>query len=202
MFRLLAAICVTLWCLPAMAQDFPALYQVRGVPAGDVLNIRAEPSAQAEILGSFAPNQTGIEVMAITADGRWALLNVGEGQGWAATRFLVRTKQDSWQDGTQQLRCFGTEPFWQLTAFLPGHQAEYFTPDNGGVNLVTDAGALPRTQFPPTLAIPFSGAHEGMAVLMADACFDGMSDRSYAISALLYFRGQTQGQSGCCSLAP
>jgi uncharacterized membrane protein len=201
MSRLIAALCLVLWALPVAAQDFPALYRVTGVAANDVLNIRAEPSAQADIIGSYLPGQAGIEVIAVTADGRWAMVNMGEWIGWSATRYLARQSPGSWMDGDQQLTCFGTEPFWQLTAFLPGSQAEYFTPDNGGVNLVTDAGTLPRTQFPPTLAIPFSGAHQGMAVLRPDACNDGMSDRSFGIAAQVYFRGRADGLSGCCSLA-
>jgi uncharacterized membrane protein len=202
MIRLVFVLMFASWGLSAAGQDFPALYRVTGVAANDVLNIRAEPSARSAVIGSLAPTQTNIEVIAVTTDGRWAMLNSGEGQGWSATRYLSRMSSGSWLDGTQTLSCFGTEPFWQLVAFLPGHQAEYHTPENGGVNLVTDAGVLPSTQFPPTLAIPFSGAHQGMAVLRPDACNDGMSDLGYGISAQVYFRGEIQGLSGCCTLAP
>lgn len=184
----------------AVAQDYPALYRVADVAAHDVLNIRSEPSARSAIIGSYAPGESGIEVIALTADGRWAMVNTGERQGWAAARYLAAMTTESWLEGNQPLSCFGTEPFWHLQAFLPGHQAEFHTPDNGGVNLVTEAGALPGTRFPPTLAIPFSGALRGFAVLRSDACSDGMSDRSYGIGVQVYFFGQREGLSGCCSV--
>lgn len=199
---LIGVLCLMIWSLPATAQDFPALYRVTGVAANDVLNIRAEPSAQATIIGAFAPGQAGVEVIALTADGLWAMVNAGEGQGWSAARYLSRQSTGTWLDGTQPLHCVGTEPFWRLDLFLPGHQAEFHTPDNGGVNLVTDAGALPRTSFPPALAVPFAGVHQGVAVLQPDACSDGMSDRAFGIAALLFFRGRTAGLSGCCTLRP
>jgi len=186
---------------PLAAQDLPALYRVTGVAADDVLNIRAAPSASAAILSHFAPGQGGIEIIALSDNGRWGLVNTGEGTGWSAMRYLAREGDAGWRSGSVPMRCFGTEPFWSLTVFLPGHRAEFLTPDNGGVELVTDAGALPSTEYPPTLAVPFVGAHHGMAVIRPGACDDGMSDMQFGLQALVYFRLNPQGLSGCCSLA-
>lgn len=200
MLRLVLVLAVLL-AAPVAAQDLPALYRVAGVAANDVLNVRAEPSARAAILSGFAPGAGGIEVVALAEGGRWGQVNLGESTGWVSMRFLTREADAGWRSGSVPMQCFGTEPFWSLRLFLPSHRAEFHTPDNGGMELVTDAGALPSTAFPPTLAIPFAGAREGMAVVRPAACSDGMSDGQWGLEAQLYFRGQTDGLSGCCSLA-
>lgn len=200
MFRVLLLV-VALLSGPAVAQDLPALHRVTGVAANDVLNIRAAPTAQATILSGLAPGAGGIEVVALSPDARWGQVNLGEATGWVSMRFLSREADAGWRSGTVPMRCFGTEPFWSISFFLPGHQAEFHTPENGGVELLTDSGALPATTFPPTLAIPFAGAHQGMAVVRPAACSDGMSDGQWGLQAQVYFRGDTAGLSGCCSLA-
>ncbi len=200
MIRVLAVLILA--ALPAAAQDLPALFRVTGVAAGDVLNIRAQPSASTAILGALPRTGRGIEVTARSPDGRWGRINTGEGAGWVALRFLAPEAGPGWQSGEIGLHCFGTEPFWSLSAFLPSHRAEFHTPDNGGIELVMDAGALPSTRFPPSLAIPFSGAREGMAVIRPGACSDGMSDNLFGLEALLFFRRDTEGLAGCCRLAP
>lgn len=187
---------------PVAAQDLPALHRVTGVAANDVLNVRAQPNAQAPIIGDFGPQAQGVEVTALSPDGRWARVNAGEGAGWSAARFLTPQGDPGWQTGLVPLSCYGTEPFWNLALFLPGSQAEFTGLDTGGFNLVTDAGALPSTPFPRTLAVPFSGARQGMAVIRSATCSDGMSDRLFGLEVQVYWRGQVTGLSGCCSLSP
>lgn len=189
------------WASAAAAQEFPALYRVTGVTSGDVLNVRAEPGAGAPIVGHFRPGQRGVEVVGLSQNGRWGLVNTGERSGWSSMRYLARETTGSWRDGQTTLSCFGTEPFWNMPIFLPTHRAEFHAPDNGGFELVTDAGALPTTRFPPTLAIPFSGTREGVAVVRGARCSDGMSDRLYGLEAQIYWRGDTEGLSGCCTLS-
>lgn len=202
MLRIIVILCLALgWANTATAQDFPAIYRVSGVASNDVLNIRAEPNARAAIVGAFAPGQRGIEVVGLSQSGHWGLVNTGERSGWSSMRFLARESVGSWRDGQTALTCFGTEPFWNMPIFLPTHRAEFHAPDHGGFELGTDAGALPTTRFPPTLAIPFSGTREGVAVVRGARCSDGMSDRLYGLEALVYWRGDTEGLSGCCSLA-
>jgi len=184
------------------AQDLPALHRVTGVAANDVLNLRAQPNARAPITGSFAPNATNIEVTALSPDRRWARVNAGESAGWAAMRFLTRQGNPPWHSGQAGLVCFGTEPFWDLRLFFPGSQAEFQALGTGGFNLVTDAGALPATAFPRTLAVPFSGARQGMAVIRSATCSDGMSDMLFGLEAQVYFRGEVTGLSGCCTVNP
>lgn len=202
MKRILMALALVLLAVPAAAQDLPALFRVQGVAAHDVLNIRAEPSARAAILGGFAPDAAGVEVNALSGDGRWGRVNSGEGSGWVSLRYLQALPGPGWQSGQAGLRCLGTEPFWSLDLFLPTHHAEFHEPGSGGFELVLDTANLPRTAFPQTLAVPFSGMREGMAVVRRAECSDGMSDRSFGLEAQVYWRGDPQGLSGCCVLAP
>jgi len=202
MIRLIVGLLCLVLALPATAQELPALFRVTGVAAGDVLNIRAGPSAGAEVIGALAPGAAGIEVVALSADGRWGQVNSGEGAGWSAMRFLTPEPGPGWRSGAAPLACFGTEPFWRLDLFLPSHRAEFHGLDTGGFELVTEAGALPGTRFPPTLAIPFAGARRGMAVLRGEACNDGMSDMAFGIGVQIYWRGDREGLSGCCRLMP
>ena len=60
-----------------------------GVAANDLLNIRAAPSANAEIIGTLSPRARHIEVVGYDDTGRWAQINTGEISGWAALRFLA-----------------------------------------------------------------------------------------------------------------
>jgi len=185
---------------PAAAQDFPAMYRVVGVAAGDVLNVRAEPNARAPVVGRFARTQARIEVVGLSGDGNWGLVRSGEGIGWSSLRYLQRERSDSWRDGQQSLTCLGTEPFWNLTFFLPDNRAEYVAPDDS-FEMRTDAPNLPGTQFPPTLALPFQGARDGVAVVRGGLCSDGMSDQLFGLEVQVYWRGQSTGLNGCCALS-
>ncbi len=186
---------------PAAAGPLPALHAVTGVAADDRLNIRTGPGIGFAVIGGLAHDATGIEVTALSESGRWGRINAGEGVGWVALRHLARQGPETWRDGETPLRCFGTEPFWSMPIFLPTHRIEVHEPDHGGFELVADAGALPTTAFPPTLAVPFSGMREGMVVIRENAaCSDGMSDRLYGLEGQVYWRGDTTGLSGCCTL--
>lgn len=199
--RYVIAFLVFLCASAATAQDYPALYRVTGVASDDVLNIREEPSAATPIIGHFRPGQRGVEVMELSENGRWGLVNSGERAGWSSMRYLARESTGSWRDGQTELTCFGTEPFWSMPIFLPTHRAEFHAMGDGGFELVTDTGALPSTRFPPTLAIPFSGTREGMAVVRGARCSDGMSDMAFGLEVQVYWRGDTEALSGCCQLS-
>ncbi|MCW1931283.1 hypothetical protein [Pararhodobacter zhoushanensis] len=186
----------------AMAQDFPALFRVTNVSAGDVLNIRAEASARSNIVGQFTRTQVGIEVIGLSEDRNWGLVRTNEAVGWTSMRYLTAERSDSWRDGQQSLTCSGTEPFWTLHLYLPTNGGAYQSlADGTNTTLTTDAPALPTTFAPPTLAVPFTGGRTGMAVIRNGVCSDGMSDYLYGLETQVYFRGQTSALSGCCTLA-
>ncbi|MCC5986792.1 MAG: SH3 domain-containing protein [Pararhodobacter sp.] len=187
----------------AAADEFPALYRVTGVAQNDALYIRAEPDAGSAIIGFLSPDQSGVEITALSPDGRWGQVNYFERAGWSHMRYLERAMAGSWRDAQTSLSCYGTEPYWRLSLFLPTDRAEFGSLsrlDDEVYELVTDSGALPATRFPPVLAIPFSGTREGAAILRGEDCNDGMSDQEFAISAFLYFRGDSEAFSGCCRL--
>ena len=200
--RFMIAMLLLFFCAgTAAAQSLPALFSVTGVVAEDRLNIRAGPGTESRIIGDFAPDATGIEVTALSKGGGWGRINTAEGTGWVSMHYLARQHEDGWRDGEMQIRCFGTEPFWSMPIFLPTHRIEFHDPNEGGFELVGDAGTLPTTEFPPTLAVPFSGYRDGMVVIReAAACSDQMSDRLYGLEGQVYWRGDTYAHSGCCTL--
>jgi len=65
----------------------PALYCVSGLEKGDLLNLRAWPSATSQILTRLAPTQCEIAFLPYSV-GSWQKIRVGGWQGWANRRFL------------------------------------------------------------------------------------------------------------------
>ncbi len=64
---------------------------VYGVDEDDTLNVRAEPGVDGEILGTLAPNATGIDVFVPVewiGESRWAPIGFGDGAGWVNLAFL------------------------------------------------------------------------------------------------------------------
>ena len=181
----------------------PTLFDVAGVGAGDVLNVRAAPGTGAEIIGGLAADARGVEVVGLDASGRWGQVNVGERAGWVAMRFLAH-RTDVWVSGALPagLACFGTEPFWSLR------------PDGGTV--VFAAPGVPETATPlvatldtgifrdPRRALVAEGADGRMTVTIAPAaCSDGMSDRAFGLSAMVVREGGDGSVllTGCCSIS-
>lgn len=197
--RILALI-LTLTAAPAWAtQEYilPTLFDVTGVAADDVLNIRETPSASAAIIGTLAPDATRIEVVDETRG--WALVNTGERSGWVNARYLMY-RTDVWpeQGLPDHFACYGTEPFW--SARVEGDALILDEPE---------ATAAPR----PLRAVFATGVFREprRAVLAGDVtlvatpklCSDGMSDRLFGLEATLIEDGDTpRMMTGCCSIAP
>lgn len=198
------AFALVLLASPALATPeyiLPTLFDVTGVEPDDVLNIRAEPSADAEIIGTLSPDATDIEVVEEGFRGRssWFRVNTGERSGWVSSHYMT-PHFDVWeQDGLpESLRCFGTEPFWNLKA------------ESGKLTLSTpDAEDDAR----PIQSILISGYYlePRRAVLAPDMtlttnpriCSDGMSDLVYGMDAMLILQGkEPRLLSGCCSIQP
>ncbi|WP_146590497.1 SH3 domain-containing protein [Puniceibacterium confluentis] len=178
----------------AGAQELPALFDVVRVSGDDVLNIRAEPSPQAEILGSLAPETTGVEVTALSADKGWGRLNVADAVGWVSMAYLA-VHADTGQPLPQRFACFGNEPFWRVDAVQQG------------VTTVTMPGESDRSFATQTLLRSgnrrdtFGLTGYGLAlILRREQCSDGMSDRLYGLSVDLVLPGPARLLSGCCTL--
>lgn len=180
----------------AAAQDLPALFSVTGVAADDQLNIRSGPSAAAQVIGAFAPDATGIEV--VEREGGWGLVNFDERSGYVSLKFLAAEPGESWGALTRPLTCFGTEPFWSFR-FDPAAGAVTLDRFEGGPQAMPITARWPSHPWPSAAAIGLEG---GTAVLRAGQCSDGMSDFTYGIGFDLFLSGPDgERLSGCCSLA-
>lgn len=192
-----AVLLLVLFFLPplaAMAEDYPALFDVSGVAADDVLNIRAQPSASSEIIGTLAPDARNVEV--IRASGGWGMVNAGERSGWVSMRFLEAQPGGDYAL-SRMMTCFGTEPFWNLD-ITQGELAHFSLP-GGGTSHYT-VGLLQRSSNRTDRFALFGGSL--VAAIARASCSDGMSDRAYGLSVDLF--PDTEGgkgfYSGCCSL--
>jgi uncharacterized membrane protein len=186
------------WATPGYV--LPTLFDVTGVAAGDVLNIRAAPDANAAIVGAIAPDATGIEVVAEHSG--WGQVNTGERSGWASLAYLAY-RTDVWESGTLPagLACFGTEPFWSLRP--EGAMATFGTPDAADVTLdlaaVLDTGIFRDLRRALVAEAP---GRRITATIAPKACSDGMSDRAFGLDATLIVERPdgTRLLTGCCSI--
>lgn len=194
----LLGLCVVLVPCNGMAQQFPAAYQVHDVAQEDVLNIRAEPSSSAQIVGKIGPFGLNVEVLEKSSDGKWGKVGIPEGNGWVAMQYLQETPPADPYLVPRPLSCFGTEPFWNVGLFPRG--AEYNSPDTGAVPLtevseaVAPNGYLVRLEEGPTLSRTL--------IIAREVCSDGMSDREYGFAMRMFLEAPDGNQafSGCCTL--
>lgn len=201
MIRILV-LCFCALAGPVLGQEsWPSLFDVVGVAQNDSLNVRAEPSAGAGIVGEFAANARDIEVFGTDPSGNWARVNVFDVSGWVAIRFLER-QADQTVPLPETLHCSGTEPFWSISAGTGG--AIYKTME-GGISLFGHAFDAASSNRTDRFSRAFAGKSGGLFVTLAnETCSDGMSDRTYgwSIDAILAKNGLTDATmlSGCCSL--
>lgn len=193
MIRLLSIICV--FCATSVTgQTLPERYSVTNVAADDVLNIRSGPSSQADIIGSFGPYTLNVEVLDVRQN--WAQVSTGEAMGWTSLRFLEHRPAPSGEI-PRPLSCFGTEPFWSVT--LAPRGAFYEDPETGARSLtplrenIAHNGYLFETREGPTLTRTL--------IVNAQHCTDGMSDRNFGMSGLLFTEAPDGNdvQTGCCT---
>lgn len=189
----------------ATQDQWPALYDVTGVAGDDRLNIRAAPSAEAEIIGSLAHDKNDVEVIRPNARETWGAVNVGETVGWVALAYLKR-QPGQWLGSMPRVcKCFGTEPFWSLE-FGDERRMRYSTleGETPGRREEIWHGEGRRELHAISFRLDSEeGPIGGLAVLSLDGCTDGMSDREYGIRAdlLIGNYGNRRLISGCCSLS-
>ncbi|NHF73566.1 COG3650 family protein [Paracoccus xiamenensis] len=189
----------------AATQEYilPTLFDVQGVAAGDVLNIRAAPNASATIIGTLLPDAKGVEITGHDPSGRWGQVNAGEQVGWVSMRFL-NYRTDVWQPGKLPagFSCGGTEPFWSfevrdggLIWDEPNHKIAL----SGAVVLDTGVFRDPRR------GIYVEDDHDLLTAAITPAqCSDGMSDMAYGLQATVIRQSRDAAPvmySGCCRIA-
>ena len=193
---------LTLWLSFAgsalWAEELPAAFRVTGVAATDVLNIRAEPEAEATILGSIPHNSSRVEVLQLSPNGKWGMVGNGEGNGWVAMKYLQPVAATPADQMPVPLRCLGTEPFWSF-AHTP-QKTWFLTPEAASTNVILSQNlAAGHGYFA-------SGSDESgrnyHLIVTRERCSDGMSDRLYGFSARLFRQGGPENllYSGCCTL--
>lgn len=195
------ALALALWLAagPAPAQDLPAVYDVAGVAAGDVLNVRAEPSAGAPVLRTLAPDAKGIEVVALSGDGKWGMVSTGEGNGWVALRYLAARPDPAANTLPRPMTCLGTEPFWLLAH--DGGSDSFETPGEEPRLLSISAEMVaPEGYF--LLARGSGGDDLYQLTVTRETCSDGMSDRRFGLDARLFIASPDGNRlfRGCCTL--
>lgn len=188
---------------PAAAQTMlPTLYDVTGVRADDVLNIRAMPDASSSILSELPPDAKGVEVVDTRAG--WARVNTFERSGWVNMRYL-KERPGVWKKGEipATLNCLGTEPFWSLRQV--GANIVYETPEQSRPLQRRAVVDTPNQRSPARSLIAGDDKGRLTVVLQRGQCSDGMSDRVFGLSATLLFEGAGQAsemRNGCCRITP
>ncbi len=197
MIRALAA----LFCFALPAQAFqdgwPALYDVAGVAADDVLNVREAPDAAAPIAGSL-PSGAVIEVVKPNEAGTWGQVNIDEGLGWVSLRFLARRPDQTDGKFPEFTSCWGTEPFWHLNR--RGNQITYSV-------LGLDQFDVPDEIVWQQAAINhrhrYSFRAENLVGFISrQYCDDGMSDFENGLELNFILMDEDLHLQGCCSIQP
>lgn len=177
----------------------PIYFQVTDVAADDVLHIRIEPNASAEIIGNLASDAGPIEVL--YSENGWAYLSSGENMGWASKRFLTQIELPKITNSAlpQGLTCGGTEPFWNMS--ISDESIELNQMNEGKSNfsiMETGIYAGDTVSF-----ITASAEGKMITTIISNEIYgDGMSDKYYSrkINMLLSTLNGTKGYLGACSV--
>lgn len=196
--RLALCIALALLAAPAAADPLPQLFDVTGVAADDVLNVRTEPTASAPAIGGLVPDARGVEVTALDARGTWGRINWAEGTGWVFMRYMApRGVHIDNYNLPVGLRCFGTEPFWSLhhEDGVMVHESMGEDPERFALEIAQDA--MGRDDLRRMIR-----AEDGaVAYVSPQECSDGMSDRLYGLAVGWMPGPDAPLLTGCCALA-
>ncbi len=190
--------------LGATTDGWPALYDVTGVAANDVLNVRTQPNAGAAIVGTLRPDQTDVEVIEPNEDLTWGLVNSDEQTGWVSLAYLARHPNQWAGQQPDTAICFGTEPFWSLD--VSTEKATFESPDALPLKFDRTSALQSRNRIDRHTQVYENNLGGLVATLRNLSCNDGMSDRAFGweVDLLLVVAGDANAQmfSGCCSIAP
>ncbi|MEO0342425.1 MAG: SH3 domain-containing protein [Pseudomonadota bacterium] len=163
----------------------------------DVLNVRAEPAASAEKIGSLGLGEI-VEVYDTARDGAWSKIAFREAAGWVSSAYLDPLATGFASNGmVLGLSCSGNEPFWGLD-FRDGLNATF--------QREAQTSDAPLKNVAPSqnfwrAAIGFQ-VLDYQGLLTKGACSDGASDRPYGWTVhLIDTESDGLVLSGCCSIA-
>lgn len=194
--------------LPVMAAE-SGYYRVSGVASDDVLNVRAEPDASAEVVDTLAPDARPVEVLEVVAaaGGEWGRVLASDANGWVSMRFLAGDDPQRFggTDVPAGLQCIGTEPFWDLE-LQAGERMRFSAVDIAEASLPLTAGMAATGRNHRFAFVAADGARRMTAMIgRNERCSDGMSDRDYGWRVDLLVEGLDGAASaasyeGCCML--
>lgn len=206
MLRFLLAGLLAALPLTGIAQErLPNLYDVTVVETWDTLNVREAPDGKAKVIGTLPSNATGVELVGRDSAGKWGRVNLGEGSGWVALRFL-KPQASVWKPASLPLAlsCGGTEPFWSLDT---DEGALSFTEPDQPDRRLSLRTVMDRGIEGDPMRGMIAGDDKGRltAVMQPRQCSDDMSDRRFALAVTVILDGQDMPSrmlTGCCSIAP
>ena len=196
MIRLLAVLLAFAGPAFATTDGWPALYDVTGVASDDVLNIRTEPDAASEIIGTLAHDAVNVEVIRPNEDYTWGLVNLREFSGWVSLNYLAR-HPGQWDGKYPEVTtCYGTEPFWNIR--LTGDVVAF-----SGLDLDSLTAPLDWKRETQNHRGRHSFRAGPMVGIFSNAnCNDGMSNAEFGIEINLIRLDQPYHYQGCCSIQP
>ncbi|MDA7423858.1 SH3 domain-containing protein [Thalassococcus lentus] len=184
------------------AAPLPALFNVVDVASDDVLNVRQQPTAKSPIISELAYDQTYVEVIEVTENGRWGRVGTGEsGMGWVYMRYMAAVPNGSFPDWPA-MRCNGSEAPWMFT-FEQGGEAIYRQSYEEGMRLQASALRKGSESF-----LAWGMAARGPNVTVTASirqlqCDSTMIDDTSGFQGVIvaaFADGTTYTHSGCCSL--
>ena len=177
----------------------PGLFKVTD---GKAQNVRKSPNAASEIVGTLAPDTKTVEVVALSEDRAWGLVNSDDMSiGWVPLQGLEQVAPDPVAtDFERDLTCFGDEPFWTLVSIA-----------NGGITLSYEGETVEyKRSFAPLLAqnrgfgqqVMVAGADnvEITGFLMPQQCRPLEGVFGFHFDLLRRGKGAPVLLSGCCTL--
>jgi len=185
----------------------PEYYRVKGVAANDVLNIRTEPKATAEIAGELVPDAWPVEVLETTTVGStiWGRVLAADNDGWVNMAFLEPATVDMIGQTSVPvgLSCGGNEPFWNASFSKSAITFSAIDEEPLPMPIATAITAIGRAN---RFSIVAGEGKSRMTATLAfgETCSDGMSDRNFGWRVDLLVElpkaEHPQAYEGCCRL--
>ncbi len=177
-------------------------YVVTNVASSDVLNIRTQPDATAEILTSLPPDAKDIIVAGTSHESgsqTWWQVVTPKGTGWVNASYLAPSGDNTTRETAFPLRCSGTEPFWGVN--IADGKASFSTPESSEAFTASPMEWARGSLRHFIVRLKMGEASGQLTVLRASpACSDGMSDTAFPYEGVLVKPDGTV-LSGCCQRA-